>query len=68
MKVNYNEFIIILFILEILKYIQIKASLDNGSQGGTYWTCCIVKATKSYYFDSFGCQPDKFLLNNYLSQ
>ena len=35
---------------------------NNGSQSGTYWTCFIVKNNKSYYFDSFGGQPDKFLL------
>ena len=34
---------------------------DNGSQGGSHWTCFIVKDNKSYYFDSFGVQPDKFL-------
>ena len=38
-------------------------NIDNGSQGGTHWTCLIVKAKKSYYFESFGGQPDKFLLN-----
>ena len=37
-------------------------NIDNGSQGGTHWTCFIVKDSKSYYFDSFGGQPDKFLL------
>ena len=37
--------------------------IDNGSQGGTHWTCFIVKGKKSFYFDSFGVQPDKFLLN-----
>ena len=36
--------------------------IDNGSQGGTHWTCFIVKDIKSYYDDSFGGQPDKFLL------
>ena len=36
---------------------------DNGAQGGTPWTCFIVKDNKSFYFDSFGGQPDKFLLN-----
>ena len=30
--------------------------------GGTPWTCFIVKVKKSFYFDSFGVQPDKFLL------
>ena len=38
-------------------------NIDNGSQSGTHWTCFIVKDKKSYYFDSFGGQPDKFLLN-----
>ena len=36
--------------------------IDDGSQGGTHWICFIVKDNKSYYFDSFGGQPDKFLL------
>ena len=30
--------------------------------GGSHWTCFIVKDNKSYYFDSFGGAPDKFLL------
>ena len=38
-------------------------NIDNGGMGGTNWTCFIVKENKSYYFDSFGGQPDKFLLN-----
>ena len=37
--------------------------IDNGSQCGTHWTCFIVKDKKSFYLDSFGGQPDKFLLN-----
>ena len=37
--------------------------IDNGSQGGTHWTCFIVKDNISYYFDSFGVQPDNILLN-----
>ena len=37
-------------------------SIGIGSQGGTHWTCFIVKDNKSYYFDPFGGQPDKFLL------
>ena len=37
---------------------------DNGNVGGTHWTCFIVKDNKSYYFDSFGGQPHKFLLNH----
>ena len=38
-------------------------NIDNGFQGGTHWTCYIVKEKKSYYFDSFGGNPDNFLLN-----
>ena len=38
-------------------------NIDNGSMGGSHWTCFIIKYKKSYYFDSFGGQPDKFLLN-----
>ena len=38
-------------------------NMDNGSQGGTRWTCFYIRDNKSYYFDSFGGQPDKFLLN-----
>ena len=38
-------------------------SIDNSSMAGSHWTCFILKDCKSYYFDSFGVQPDKFLLN-----
>ena len=38
-------------------------NIENGAQGGTHWTCFIVKDKKSFYFYSFGVQPDKFLLN-----
>ena len=38
-------------------------NVDNGSKGGTHWTCFIIKNNKSYYFDSFGGAADKFLLN-----
>ena len=37
-------------------------NIDHGSQGGSHWTCFIVKTNKSYYLDSFGGQRDKFLL------
>ena len=37
-------------------------NIDNGLQGGTHWVCFIIKDKKSYYFDSFGGSPDKFLL------
>ena len=39
-------------------------NIDNGSQGCTHWTCFIKINNKSYYFDSFGGQPDEFLLNH----
>ena len=39
-------------------------NIDNGSMGGSHWTCFYIKDHKSYYFDSFGVQPDKFLLNH----
>ena len=38
-------------------------NIDHGSQGGTHLTCFIVKDNRSFYFDIFGVQPDKFLLN-----
>ena len=38
-------------------------NIDDGRLNGTHWTCFIVKDNISYYFDSFGGQPDKFLLN-----
>ena len=38
-------------------------NLDDGSQNGTHWTCFIIKDNKSFYFDSFGVEPDKSLLN-----
>ena len=28
-------------------------NIDNGSMGGTHWTCFIVKDNKSFYFHSF---------------
>ena len=37
-------------------------NIDNGSRGRTHWTAFYVKNNKSFYFDSFGGQPDKFLL------
>ena len=38
-------------------------NIDNGSQGGTHWCCFIMKDNKSFYFDSFGVQPDKLSLS-----
>ena len=37
--------------------------LDTGQTGGTQWLAFYVKYKKSYYFDSFGGQPDKVLIN-----
>ena len=65
MSLNYKEFIIILYILEILKFYSDKGfvNIDDGRMGGSHWTGFYIKDHKSYYFDSFGGQPDKFLLN-----
>ena len=35
-------------------------NIDTGSQDGTHWTSFIVTNDKSFYFDSFGVQSDKF--------
>ena len=37
-------------------------NIDNGTMAGTHWTCFYKKVNKSYCFDSFGGNPDKFLL------
>ena len=39
-------------------------NIDNGSMGGSHWTCSKLKDNISYYFDSFGGQPDKFLFKH----
>ena len=36
--------------------------LDNGSMSGSHWVCFILKDNKSFHIDSFGGQPDKFVL------
>ena len=38
-------------------------NIDNGSRGGSHWTCFYIKDNKSFYVYSFGGAPDKFLLN-----
>ena len=38
-------------------------NIDNGSMGGSHWTSFIIKDKKSFYYYSFGGQPDEFLLN-----
>ena len=48
MKGKYKEFIIILYTLEILNYIQRGfVNIDDGSQGGTHLCCFIIKDNKS---------------------
>ena len=37
-------------------------NIGDYKNGGTHWCCFIIKDKKSYYFDSFGGNPDKFLL------
>ena len=39
-------------------------NIDDGRMVGRHWTCFILIDKKSYYFHSFGGQPDKFLLNH----
>ena len=65
MKGNYKEFITIKIYPRDSKIITDKefVNIDNGSFGGSHWTCFIVKDNKSYNYDSFGGAPDKFLLN-----
>ena len=38
-------------------------NIDNVSMGGSNWTCFFIKDDKSNYFDSFGGQLDKCLIN-----
>ena len=38
-------------------------NIDYGSQNGSHWCAFYVENKKSYYYDSFGGSPDKFLLN-----
>ena len=61
----YCIYIVLYILIYIVLYIiQNKGfvNIDNCSMGGNHWTCFIVKDNKSYYFDNFGGQPDKFLL------
>ena len=37
-------------------------NIDDGSMGGSHWTCFLIQDNKSYYFDSFGGKPDRYLL------
>ena len=43
-------------------------NIDDGRLGGSYWVCFIVKNNKSFYYDSFGGAPDKFLLKQLQNQ
>ena len=38
-------------------------NIDDGRMGGSHWCAFYINYNESYYFDSFGGQPDKFLLN-----
>ena len=38
-------------------------NIGDYQNGGSHWTAFIIKDNKSFYFDSFGGSPDKFLLN-----
>ena len=38
-------------------------NINKGGMGGTHWFAFYVKINKSFYFESFGFQPDKFLLD-----
>ena len=35
--------------------------MDTREKTGTHWGCSIIKARKTFYFDSFGGHPDVFL-------
>ena len=38
-------------------------NIDDGRMGGSHWTFFYIKDNKSFYYDSFGGHPDKFLIN-----
>ena len=37
-------------------------NIDDGRMGGSHWVAFCIKDNKSFYFDTFGGAPDKFLL------
>ena len=37
-------------------------NIDKRSQRGTHWTAFYIKKLKSYFFGSFGGQPDNILV------
>ena len=65
MNLNYKEFTKYSIYPRDIKIYSEKGfiKIDNGSMGGSHWTCFYIKDKKSYYFDSFGSQPDNVLLN-----
>ena len=64
MNLNYRKFIIILYTPEIQKYIQTEVILILTMDLEVVLTGLVflVIDNKSFYFDSFGGQPDKLLL------
>ena len=38
-------------------------NIDIGLQGVSHWCAFYIKKYKSFYFDTFGGAPDKFILN-----
>ena len=68
MKIIYKEFITLYPRGSKIYSDKGFVNLDNGSMGGTHWTAFYVKDNKSYYFDWFVRQPDKFLLSHLLNQ
>ena len=55
MNLNYRNFKIILYILEIVKKNSDKGfiNVDNGSRGDTHWCCFVVKDKKILLFRQF---------------
>ena len=49
MNQKHKEFVIIIYILELVKTYSKKGFviIDDGSMGGSHWTCFIVKDNKS---------------------
>ena len=64
MNQNYKDFFIYPIYPRDSKIYSDKrfVNIDDGSMGGTHWTCFYIEDTKSFYFDSFGGRPDKFLI------
>ena len=66
MKLISKTFLYILYILEIGRYKSDRGfiKIHNGSMVGNHWGAIYVKNNKSFYFDSFGGAPDKFIPNH----